>query len=134
MRPELAGNRRIRRRQDLSRRELRWRLSSGESRSGLPDGQQENSVIERQADGNSSSRAGVVLGSHRSATSLLASVVRALGVQLGGELVPADRHNPAGYIEHGDIVRIHRQLIDQLDRRWSGPKRILLNPVGQVTA
>jgi len=70
----------------------------------------------------------VVLGMHRSGTSVLASVLQALGISLGDRLVPADGNNPAGYFEHTEIVRLHREFVDRMDRRWTGPKGTLPYP------
>lgn len=71
----------------------------------------------------------VVLGMHRSGTSLLGSVLHELGVNLGTELIAGDSNNAAGYYEHAGIVRWHQKLLDELDRRWTGPKGSLPLPV-----
>jgi len=70
----------------------------------------------------------VVLGMHRSGTSVLASMLQALGISLGDRLVPADGNNPAGYFEHAEIVRLHQGFLDRMDRRWTGPKGTLPYP------
>ena len=41
----------------------------------------------------------LILGMHRSGTSLLSSLVQSLGINIGDRLVCADMHNPAGYFE-----------------------------------
>jgi hypothetical protein len=41
----------------------------------------------------------VVTGMHRSGTSLSASILAALGVAMGEQLLPADAANPRGYFE-----------------------------------
>lgn len=70
----------------------------------------------------------VVIGMHRSGTSLTASVLQAIGVDLGDQLIEADRHNRAGYFEQERIVRLNRRIFDLLDRRWVGPKGTLPLP------
>ncbi|HET7010129.1 MAG TPA: hypothetical protein VFI11_05090 [Anaerolineales bacterium] len=73
----------------------------------------------------SSPRVVVVLGMHRSGTSLLGSVLHAIGVGLGADLIAGDTHNARGYFEHAGIVRTHHNLLEHLDRRWTGRKGIL---------
>src|SRR5215831_10796686 len=63
----------------------------------------------------------VVLGMHRSGTSLLANLLTVLGVDLGENLLNADLNNQAGYWEQKDICRTQDDLLQQLGRRWIGP-------------
>lgn len=72
----------------------------------------------------------VIVGMHRSGTSLTASILQAIGVDLGGHLIEADHHNRAGYFEHEGIVRLNRAILEQLDRGWVGPKGTLPLPEG----
>jgi glycosyltransferase involved in cell wall biosynthesis len=51
----------------------------------------------------------IVSGMHRSGTSLTAGLLARLGVDMGTDLVPADRANPRGYFEDRDVVRFHRR-------------------------
>jgi hypothetical protein len=46
----------------------------------------------------------IVTGMHRSGTSLLASFLRAAGINLGENLYPADSANPLGYFEDLDFL------------------------------
>jgi GT2 family glycosyltransferase/SAM-dependent methyltransferase/tetratricopeptide (TPR) repeat protein len=62
----------------------------------------------------------VVLGMHRSGTSLLANLLTSLGVDLGHDLVPADSNNPAGYWEQLDINRTQDRLLSRLNKHWTG--------------
>ena len=50
---------------------------------------------------------------HRSGTSLAASMMAALSVQLGDQLLPADSHNQAGYFEDVTFLDFHRQVLSQ---------------------
>jgi hypothetical protein len=56
----------------------------------------------------------LLLGMHRSGTSLLAGVIKLLGVHVGAEkdLVPADaKLNPHGYWERTDVVALHEGFL-----------------------
>ena len=53
----------------------------------------------------------LILGMHRSGTSYLASLVRALGVDLGAELVGPQRGNPRGHFEDRAILSFHERLL-----------------------
>jgi len=63
----------------------------------------------------------VVLGMHRSGTSVGMSVLSALGVACGQDLVPPGRSNLAGFWEHAEIVAVQERLLARLDRVWHGP-------------
>ena len=62
----------------------------------------------------------VVTGMHRSGTSLIASYLQALGVNLGDELIEADANNPHGYFEAKDFVRLHQRMLARLTRDDEG--------------
>ena len=63
----------------------------------------------------------LVVGMHRSGTSLLGSILGALGVALPGPLIPGDQHNPAGYFERSDITALQEELLIDLQRWWPRP-------------
>lgn len=68
----------------------------------------------------------LILGMHRSGTSLLGSLVQALGVDLGDRLFPGDEHNPAGYFEDRDCVEIQERMLQALGQSpWHGPNGML---------
>src|SRR5918994_5655575 len=54
-----------------------------------------------------------VLGMHRSGTSLVAGVLRQLGVDLGPdeEFLPPDPNNQSGYFELADAVEINNEIL-----------------------
>jgi len=60
----------------------------------------------------------VVLGMHRGGTSLMARGLQALGVELGGGLMPADAGNPTGYWENAAIVRFNDRLLGLQGVTW----------------
>lgn len=62
----------------------------------------------------------VIVGMHRSGTSLTASFLEALGVDLGGNLLAADCHNAKGYFEDVDFLELQRQLLQARSRSDDG--------------
>jgi hypothetical protein len=60
----------------------------------------------------------VVLGMHRSGTSLLANLLSVLGVDLGVDLLPGDAGNEMGYWENASIYRTQDALLNDLARDW----------------
>jgi len=63
-------------------------------------------------------KAVIILGMHRSGTSLLAGVLTMLGVNPGNNLIPASSDNEKGVWEHREIVNIHDQMLDVLGSSW----------------
>ena len=60
----------------------------------------------------------VVLGMHRSGTSLVAGCLQQIGVNFGPRLMPPNADNPRGYFEHNDVVNLHDRLLLALNRSW----------------
>jgi glycosyltransferase involved in cell wall biosynthesis len=65
----------------------------------------------------------VVLGMHRSGTSLLMRLVALLGVQLGrpGDMAGAGYDNPRGYWEHLGILGVNSRLLERFGGDWDAP-------------
>ncbi len=63
----------------------------------------------------------VILGMHRSGTSLLANFVHAIGVDFGQDLIPADEWNAAGYWESMKIYETHEKILKELNCNWHNP-------------
>ena len=64
----------------------------------------------------------LILGMHRSGTSMLARLLAGEGLPLGATLLNRGRpDNVHGYWEQAEIVHIHEALLDGLDRTWHGP-------------
>lgn len=57
----------------------------------------------------------VVLGMHRSGTSVIARSLEVLGIRLGDALHPAAPDNPTGFWEDVDCLQINEQLLAHLD-------------------
>jgi GT2 family glycosyltransferase len=72
----------------------------------------------------------LVVGMHRSGTSLLTAMLQATGVELPGTLIPGDRHNPEGYFEWDELVQLQERLLIDLDRWWPSAQGCLSLPPG----
>jgi hypothetical protein len=67
-----------------------------------------------------------VLGMHRSGTSLVAGVLRDLGLDLGPEqeLLPPDPNNKSGYFELADVVEINDDILAHYGGSWDEPPEL----------
>ena len=63
----------------------------------------------------------VILGMHRSGTSLIANFMHAIGVDIGHDRAPADEWNAAGYWESETIFQFHEKILEQLNCTWENP-------------
>jgi glycosyltransferase involved in cell wall biosynthesis len=63
----------------------------------------------------------VVLGAHRSGTSLCAAAVECLGADLGMETLYANEENRKGFFEHPEVVEFNDRLLHQLGGSWDNP-------------
>ena len=72
----------------------------------------------------------LVVGMHRSGTSLLGSILNAIGVAIPGPLISGDTHNPEGYFERADITALQEELLIDLGRWWPGNEGLLPLPEG----
>jgi SAM-dependent methyltransferase len=53
----------------------------------------------------------VITGMHRSGTSLVASLLKQAGINMGERLVPPGRGNPRGFFEDADFCEFHHRLL-----------------------
>ena len=60
----------------------------------------------------------IVLGMHRSGTSVLTGILRLLGIDLGSNFLPANKDNLTGFWEHQEICQIHENLLSDLGSGW----------------
>src|SRR5271166_3435656 len=60
----------------------------------------------------------VLLGMHRSGTSPIARGLKALGVELGEELLPPAPENPTGFWEDAAIQKLNDQLLTSINQVW----------------
>lgn len=82
---------------------------------------QSGQIMASSAPPAATRRAVVVLGMHRSGTSLAAGCLQRLGVDFGPRLMPPNADNPLGYFEHNDVVNLHDRALLALDRSWDDP-------------
>jgi hypothetical protein len=75
--------------------------------------------LERKGD-----RCVVILGMHRSGSSLVARLFHEWGVFLGEKLMAADGINPDGYFENLEFVRMNERLLATRDASWSQPEMV----------
>ncbi len=61
----------------------------------------------------------LVLGMHRSGTSLLSGLLSNAGLDLGKSIMEAAEDNPSGFHENARIVALHEQLLNSLGQTWS---------------
>ena len=64
----------------------------------------------------------LIVGMHRSGTSLLGSLLAACGTAMPGSLIQGDTHNPEGYFERADVTALQEQLLIDLERWWPSPR------------
>ncbi|QNI57038.1 beta-glycosyltransferase/ family 2 [Synechococcus sp. BIOS-U3-1] len=72
----------------------------------------------------------LVVGMHRSGTSLLGSLLPACGIAMPGPLLDGDTHNPEGYFERADVTALQEELLIDLERWWPSPRGMQPLPQG----
>lgn len=60
----------------------------------------------------------VVLGMHRSGTSLVSSMLHKMGVNMGEVLIPPDDNNLHGYWEDDAVLVLNKAILASLDSDW----------------
>jgi GT2 family glycosyltransferase len=60
---------------------------------------------------------------HRSGTSLVASILSALGIAMGEQLLPTDGNNPKGYFEDLGFLELNRRMLTEATRPDDGGHR-----------
>jgi len=63
----------------------------------------------------------VVLGMHRSATSLVAKGLKEAGIDMGKELLWATKHNPEGHYEDLEFLRLNDMILKEAGGSWDNP-------------
>lgn len=69
----------------------------------------------------------IVLGMHRSGTSVVGGVLEQMGFYWGDAEIglPADEDNPKGYWERKDVVDLNDAILQACDARWNGVASLL---------
>ena len=60
----------------------------------------------------------LILGMHRSGTSLVSGCLRLSGIDFGSGVMQPDSNNQKGYWEQNDIVVVHDRLLESFDLSW----------------
>lgn len=60
----------------------------------------------------------VVLGMHRSGTSLVAKSLELYGIFIGSNLLPGGVENPKGFYEDQDILQLNKDILSAINSRW----------------
>jgi len=63
----------------------------------------------------------VVLGMHRSGTSMIGGVLSRLGVDMGKELVGESWSNPLGHFEDRDFLELNNRILEAASGSWNVP-------------
>jgi len=63
----------------------------------------------------------IVCGMHRSGTSLVASMLQAMGVNMGARLMGPGEHNPKGHFEDMDFVELNEEILSEAGGNWANP-------------
>lgn len=73
----------------------------------------------------------IVVGFHRSGTSLLTQLLHSAGLFVGDELLGAMPSNPYGHFEDREVLEFHRQVMDDHDTGWQvdSPALFTLSPM-----
>jgi len=67
------------------------------------------------------SRAFIVLGMHRTATSLIAGGLQKSGIFMGKDILRADSGNRLGYYEDTEFINLNKYILGKLGGDWSHP-------------
>ncbi|MFW5886122.1 MAG: sulfotransferase [Bacteroidota bacterium] len=78
----------------------------------------------------------LVLGMHRTGTSLVAQMVHRWGAYMGDDLMPANEYNQEGYWEYNPLVNLNDKMLAFTGNTWYAPPlnfklNLLLNTFGQ---
>ena len=66
----------------------------------------------------------IILGMHRSGTSLVAGMLHKMGVSMGSSFLSSDKFNPLGYFEDLDFLGINKGILENAGGSWKKPPTI----------
>ena len=69
----------------------------------------------------------LVLGSHRSGSSITTKLLQSLGCELGNILVAANSSNPMGHFENMKVNTFHEGLLQRANTDWKNPSPLTNN-------
>ncbi len=70
----------------------------------------------------------IILGMHRSGTSMVAGVLHNLGINMGDACIGASVNNPYGHFEDINLIALNQRILQAADADWKNPpsaKKIL---------
>lgn len=67
----------------------------------------------------------IVLGMHRTGTSLVTSILHDLGFNPGKVLLEAGPSNQEGFWEYKPLVQFHSRILEEYDNRWFAPGHLM---------
>lgn len=76
----------------------------------------------------------LVIGMHRSGTSVLTHLINLHGVSLGSELLEAAFDNEAGFWENRKVVEFHERVLAALGSSWDDPRELPADWLEQLRA
>jgi len=76
------------------------------------------------------SRVLIIVGMHRSFTSLVSQWLQSCGLRIGQKLFPGDIGNIQGHFEDSDFLELHKQLLKNRNMPWTG---FVNTPIGRLT-
>lgn len=92
---------------------LSWSPSLGKVYSHYP------LMVNNQISSNTLSRkAIIVLGMHRSGTSVVSRALMALGINFGSTLIPPQEYNPKGIFEDEEVNTLNEALLEEIGCSW----------------
>ena len=74
----------------------------------------------------------VVLGMHRSGTSVVARCMKVLGAETGDSLIPAQKDNPKGFYEDKDILELDEEMLGFLGSSWEATNIVSLQQIEEL--
>ena len=77
----------------------------------------------------------IVLGMHRSGSSIIGGILHSLGVDMGDDAFGSTAYNPTGHFEDKLTVKINNQLLNEAGGSWSDPpdrSKIIEHGISQV--
>ncbi|MGV6852728.1 MAG: sulfotransferase family protein [bacterium] len=88
----------------------------------------QDSIKSRKTNNNTVAqrRAIIVIGMHRSGTSVIARIFTELGFHPPHDLMPAQKDNPAGFCEPLGIVRLNNKILNALNSHWDDTNLLTL--------
>ena len=63
----------------------------------------------------------IILGMHRSGTSMLSGVLNRLGIDMGDDQVGRQQSNPLGHFEDGELLSLNEYILSQAGGSWDNP-------------